>query len=380
MTNSYFLEFGITIVVKRLAEVFNSLILSSDWLKNNVRLPSLAIILLISILGEPVPAKEVIIKPGETLSQIANRYNVSIDTLKTINLIQDENQIKSGSKLKLPTRIQNSSVRTTKTHAITSGETISSIASKYGIKQNDLISLNSNLSLKNLQVGQKIQIPINPANSTIQYKLHQVSRGDTLGTIAKQYKTNPSQISKLNGLNLNSTIFPNQVLKVNIITARNIALKSKGQESFHIVSQGDSLSNIAKQYKTTPEILMALNKIKDPDLLNINDAILLPDGSSFDPVKFNQKQAPQSKGYDWRNYGPLHVNWSEWELMDTSFVAPSRHDNGEYLYIAINCPLRKLNATRKDGSWSNWQSPIEGFENQLVNDVCKSKAVSFNQN
>ena len=56
--------------------------------------------------------------------------------------------------------------------------------------------------------------------------------------------------------------------------------------------------------------------------------------------------------------------------MDGSHVAPILHDNGKSLYLAINCPFRKINATGEDGQWKEWITPIDNFEHKLIKDRC----------
>ena len=77
---------------------------------------------------------------------------------------------------------------------------------------------------------------------------------------------------------------------------------------------------------------------------------------------------------DWRNYGPLQVDWANWQSMGGSYVAPSLNGKGQPLYLAINCSARKLNTTNQSGQWKSWEAPQADFEEQLVSDLCKAKA------
>ncbi|MFZ0407820.1 MAG: LysM peptidoglycan-binding domain-containing protein [Cyanobium sp.] len=77
---------------------------------------------------------------------------------------------------------------------------------------------------------------------------------------------------------------------------------------------------------------------------------------------------------DWRTYGPLQVNWTGWQPMGGSMVAPTLNAQGQSLYLAINCGARKLNATTEAGDWKTWGDPSSDFELQLVNDYCRSRS------
>ena len=47
-------------------------------------------------------AKEVTIQPGDTLSEIAEKYKVSITTLRSINKINNPKELQAGEQLKIP--------------------------------------------------------------------------------------------------------------------------------------------------------------------------------------------------------------------------------------------------------------------------------------
>ncbi len=76
---------------------------------------------------------------------------------------------------------------------------------------------------------------------------------------------------------------------------------------------------------------------------------------------------------DWRTYGPLQVDWTGWQPMGGSMVAPTLNAQGQSLYLAINCGARKLNATTQAGDWKTWDDPKSDFELQLVNDYCRRR-------
>ncbi|MFM8936842.1 MAG: peptidoglycan-binding protein, partial [Vulcanococcus sp.] len=76
---------------------------------------------------------------------------------------------------------------------------------------------------------------------------------------------------------------------------------------------------------------------------------------------------------DWRSYGPLQVDWANWQPMAGSFVAPSLNSDGQPLYLAVNCTARRLNATGQSGTWKTWDAPQSDFEQQLITDLCKAK-------
>lgn len=97
-------------------------------------------------------------------------------------------------------------------YIVKKGETISVIASKFNITNNDIKSWN-NLKTNRLFAGQKIRVipPVTVEKKVIQktkeiprntpkLKYHVVKKGDTLYSIAKKYQTTIAQLKKLNNL------------------------------------------------------------------------------------------------------------------------------------------------------------------------------------
>ena len=80
-----------------------------------------------------------------------------------------------------------------------------------------------------------------------------------------------------------------------------------------------------------------------------------------------------AKSADWRTYGPLQVDWGNWQAMGGSQVVPTLNAQGQALYLAVNCSAKKINATGADGSWKTWEAPKNRFEKDLVKDRCQVK-------
>lgn len=107
-----------------------------------------------------------IVKNGDTISEIADKFNVSVDQLKAWNKIKGNN-IKVGQELVVvgtKSRNESSSTKTKKTnstgktHIVKAGDSLYTIAKKYSVSVNDIKSVN-NLNSNKLAIGQKIIIP-----------------------------------------------------------------------------------------------------------------------------------------------------------------------------------------------------------------------------
>lgn len=92
-------------------------------------------------------------------------------------------------------------------YEIKQGETLNDIANKLNITIEQLNSINGDL--RNLSEGQLIVIP-NEKN----YTLYVVKPGDTLYSIAKKNNTDVKSIELFNGLKENEFLYPNQELMI----------------------------------------------------------------------------------------------------------------------------------------------------------------------
>lgn len=147
------------------------------------------------------------VKNGDTLYSIAGRYGITVDSLKTANNLTSNN-LKIGQKLTIPSSTTDPTGSTT--YTVKSGDTLYGIASKYGVSVEDIKRLNG-LSNNLLQIGQKLTIPSGSSSpSTTTYT---VKKGDNLYNIAQKYNVSVSSI--MNANNLSSTLLQiGQVLKI----------------------------------------------------------------------------------------------------------------------------------------------------------------------
>lgn len=89
-----------------------------------------------------------IVKKGDTLYKIANMYGTTVDNLKALNNLKNNN-ISIGQKLIVPSK--------NKIYIVQKGDSLWSIARKYDTTV-DSIKRNNNLSTNVLQIGQKLKI------------------------------------------------------------------------------------------------------------------------------------------------------------------------------------------------------------------------------
>ena len=138
-----------------------------------------------------------VVKTGDSLFNIASRYGISADELRRINNL-DSDVLFVGQQLLVPTSssIIDTDITNYVDYRVVSGDTLYGIASRYGISVDELKSIN-NLVNNNLSVGQVIKVPM--MDTTI----YTVKRGDTLYSIAKKYNITPRELMDYNNLTSN---------------------------------------------------------------------------------------------------------------------------------------------------------------------------------
>ena len=99
------------------------------------------------------------VRRGETLSGIASRYGVSVHQLATANRLGDPNFIRAGERLRIPGGGGTVAAPGPRMHRVSSGENLSTIAARYGVSVDALARANR-LADPNLIVsGSRLRIP-----------------------------------------------------------------------------------------------------------------------------------------------------------------------------------------------------------------------------
>ena len=99
------------------------------------------------------------VRPGESLDRIARRYKTTVAALKKRNGIKNAALIPIGKKLRVSANSRGKATARYVKHRVRQGQTLGSIARRYGIKVAVLKRLNDVKNVKRLQIGQVLRIP-----------------------------------------------------------------------------------------------------------------------------------------------------------------------------------------------------------------------------
>ena len=246
-----------------------------NQIKNNwEELAEAVVRALANYIGVPYSAPEgttgnyYTVKKGDTLYGIAREYGISVDELKRVNNLTS-NTLTIGEVLVIP-EIEESETPDENIYIVKSGDTLYSIANRYGMTVDELKALN-NLTSNSLSIGQQLVVSDGNAATLDTYT---VKSGDTLYSIANKYGLTVSELKSLN--NLTSDILSiGQVLNV----SNSGPSTPTNPSNTYTVKSGDSLYSIARKYGITVDALKNANG-KTSNLLSIGEILVIPTTTS----------------------------------------------------------------------------------------------------
>ena len=169
-----------------------------------------------------------VVKRGETLSAIAQQYGVCQQAIMDANGIADPSLILVGQRLVIPGSTGGESEAGDGLHVVKRGETLSAIAQRYGVSVTRLAEVNGIDDPSRIRTGQRLVVPGGgqtesataapettasaPANNS--NTVHTVKAGESLTQIAGQYDTTVAAIASVNGIDDPSRIATGQRLTI----------------------------------------------------------------------------------------------------------------------------------------------------------------------
>ena len=216
------------------------------------------------------------VRRGESLSEISNRYGITMSELKKWNHLRSS-KAPMGKRLKIIT-----------TEAVASNNqkiTPEAKSNRAELKP-DIVSVKETTALVSNMGKTYKEEKVVSYKDVVKY--HKVRRGDNLGEISDKYRVSVAEVKKWNHLK-GSNIVPGKSLKIikneRVVTtvrkevkgAQNVetAIASNDEEKpsdFYVVERGDNLFSIAKKFNVSLEDLKKWNNLDD---LNVDQGIKL---------------------------------------------------------------------------------------------------------
>ena len=146
------------------------------------------------------------VKPGDSLYTIAVDFKITVEDIKRHNQLDNPNSLRVGQELKIlqasSSPKQDNEDDEGYVHVVKPGETLFGVAQRYSVPLNELAKANNITNAGALRVGHRLRIPnaSAPKPSDTGKRVHIIQPGETLSEIAIKYGVTPNAIVKINGL------------------------------------------------------------------------------------------------------------------------------------------------------------------------------------
>jgi len=135
-----------------------------------------------------------------------------------------------------------------------------------GVNRNAMRAANDLWHLQTLPPNQVLRVPLAWEGK---YNEHEVQVGDDLQTVATAMKSQPWRIIRDNALFWDETLTPGTVLKVRPVPPRPTFVT-------HLVSSGDTLGALARRYRTTVRAIQSANSLGGSTAIRIGQQLRIP--------------------------------------------------------------------------------------------------------
>lgn len=241
------------------------------------------------------------VRRGETLSEIANKYNVSLKDIKKWNGLRKSTAVK-GANLKIISQdkitIQPKVTRDTNTSNVDT-----QVASNDSNNEKKSEPIVNNVVESKTEITQVDNSNSNEVKSVENSDsiIHEVKKGEYLITIANKYKTSIDKIREYNVIDSNG-IYEGQKLIIFTNTKLEETINNEsdlGTKKYHKVKAKETLYNISKKYNLSINTIKKLNNL-DRDYLYEGEKLLISDNKFNEEKKIVVKVEKKSKKETYR--------------------------------------------------------------------------------
>ena len=314
----------------------------------------LAGIFVITSIQSATANEVYIVKPGETLSQIASRYGTTVANLRRLNNLPNANFVWYGQRLLIDTGAASTNVSQGAvgfgSYRVRPGDSLSVVALRHGLSATQLARMNGISPLRWLYKGQVLRVPVSSApvqaataaapvsqvgagSQVVEgFRRYTVRPGDSLFRLARSHGISAARLMSINGLTSARWLYVGQVLLLPGAPATapqpaqpvpallpsppEAALQpGRTQSVSHTVHAGESVSRIAGQYGVSPAAIARLNGLTIHSVLEVGQTLRVP---SEDALELIESMYPR---LDPVQYPSSTERWVEVDLSEQLAIA-----------------------------------------------------------
>lgn len=220
------------------------------------------------------------LRSGETIGAIAQRYGVSTQTLLKANGIRDPRRVSVGQVLVIPGYRPRRSAETyakapaggthraAVTHRVRAGETMGSIATRYGMTASSLARNNAIRNVNRLRIGQVLQIPARGTRVAAAPRAEVASAAKS-AAVAKPALKEPSAPARMATREAERSIY-------SVPSVTDPPRRPAANAATHTVRAGETPFVIAQRYGVSLDSLLRANGVRDARRIQVGRTLVIP--------------------------------------------------------------------------------------------------------
>ena len=221
-----------------------------------------------------VPSSGVyVVRRGDSLWKISRRYDVAMADLRKLNSFGKDPLLRPGDRVVLAktsgTTANGRKTVAGKTHTVRNGDSLWKISRRYDVGMNTLRRLNGFGKNPTLRPGDRVVVG-NASASVATGGTYDVRSGDSLWSIARRYGTTSSGLAVCNGFSTRHVLHPGDVIRL-----CNRSERAVPAGGVHVVARGESLWEIARAYSIPMRRLFEWNELNSRSVIRPGDRIRL---------------------------------------------------------------------------------------------------------
>ncbi|MGD9873399.1 MAG: LysM peptidoglycan-binding domain-containing protein [Kiritimatiellia bacterium] len=237
-----------------------------------------------------------VVQKGDMLSKIAVRYGVSAREIAELNNLKNPNGIRAGQKLLLPAYAKpvkaSSKPKESKSapaagtvsgdsYTVASGDSLSKIAARFGVKTKDLQSANNISNPNSIRIGQKLVIPGKSSATAAVEAPVEASVAAPAPADVPDVEEDVSPVEEIPAPAPAVPAVDAMAMPAPVTVSEPVSAPAAASDSFtHTVIAGETLDSVARDFAVLKKDLASINGLTESASLASGQKLIIPLGST----------------------------------------------------------------------------------------------------